>query len=375
MERSGSPVDVARPHLEDLRELVALPGPFLTVVVARPEPIGKAVEATFHEVRHAVAQTPCADQADDVARRVDDLLPGSAGAVVVAEAGRIALVEALDVTPRHPGVHYGALPVLGAVLERRSADIPVVTAIVDRTGADLSWSAPLPGGATAAGRAEVQGEATFIRKVQAGGWSHRRYQQAAEANWEQTAGEVARTIGSTVDDIRARLVILGGDERMVDLVRADLPSQAIDLVRIVPGSRSEDGSDAERDAVAQRWLRTAIASELRLLLARFGEEKGRADRAADGVEGTLAALRESRVDVLLVHDRGGEDDRTACFVPDDPTLVVRTPAELDEFGARDVRVARAVDVAIRAALLTGADVRIVPDAARLDDGIGALLRW
>jgi hypothetical protein len=44
-------------------------------------------------------------------------------------------------------------------------------------------------------------------------------------------------------------------------------------------------------------------------------------------------------------------------------------------GAAQVTAARIVDVAINAALRTGSAVRVVHDAAVLDEGIAAILRW
>jgi hypothetical protein len=41
----------------------------------------------------------------------------------------------------------------------------------------------------------------------------------------------------------------------------------------------------------------------------------------------------------------------------------------------ETQQARMVDIAIRAAILTGAGIRIVPATKRLKDGIGAILRW
>jgi hypothetical protein len=39
------------------------------------------------------------------------------------------------------------------------------------------------------------------------------------------------------------------------------------------------------------------------------------------------------------------------------------------------RQGRLVDAAIRAALATGAGVRVVPNAGPVNDGMGAILRW
>jgi hypothetical protein len=342
----------------------------VTFVAARPDDVAKAVA----DAREALAATTFADHANAVAAAVEGAFPQAEGLTVVVEPDGVVLIEHLDGAPRSPGVRTGSVPMLSSILERRAADLPVVLGMVDRTGADLSWSAPLAAGATGAGSAEVDGPTIHIRKIRGGGWSHRRFQQRAEDAWERTAGEVAEVIASAFEDIGARLVVLGGDQRMVQLVTKALPGPMAAAVREVPGSRAEDGSEDDRDVAAARWVRTAVAEDTVRALELFDQELGQADRAADGLAATLGALRESRVDLLLVHEAAG-DDRTACFVTGEPTLVALTPAELESLGGRGVREGRAVDVAIRSALLTGADVRIVPTTPRLSDGIGAVLRW
>lgn len=374
VERSARTTGTAPSHLDDLRALVARPGPFATVALARPDPGAATVDATAKEVRHAMAATPLTEQADAVATTISGALAHAPGAVVVADGEGVLLVEHLDDAPRWSGVRVGALPVLAPIVERRAGDLPVVTVEVDRTGADVSWSTPLAAGATATGEVEVEGAGPHIRKVHGGGWSHRRFQQRAEEAWEHTARDVAQAVTERATEIGARLVVAGGDDRMVQLVRERVPDELAALVREVPGSRSADGSEEERDAAAERWRRTAVAEDTRAALLRFDQELGQREAAATGWADVLGALREGRVDVLLLHD-GGEDEPTAGFVPDAPSLVARRAAELDQLGHAEVRTARAADVALRAALLTSADVRIVPTTPRLDEGVGALLRW
>jgi hypothetical protein len=369
MERSGQAADLATPHLDDLRALVERRGPFLTLVVSRPDELPKAVA----DARGALTGTPFADRADEVAAVVEAAFPHAEGVTVVVEPDGIALIEHLDAAPRRPGVQVGPVPMVATILERRAADVPVVLGMVDRTGADLSWSSPHPAGATAQGAIEVDGPSIHIRKIRGGGWSHRRFQQRAEDAWERTAGEVAEEIASAFEEIDARLIVLGGDQRMVQLVCKSLPAPIAAAVREVPGSRAEDGSEDDRDVAAARWMRTAVAEDTVRALELYDQELGQADRAVEGLGATLGALRESRVDLLLVHETD-DDARTACFAPE-PTLVAETSSELEDLGALDIREGRAVDVAIRAALLTGADVRIVPSTPRLTEGIGAVLRW
>jgi len=67
-----------------------------------------------------------------------------------------------------------------------------------------------------------------------------------------------------------------------------------------------------------------------------------------------------------------DDGRTAWFGPD-PTQVAMTAGDVRGLGVDAPVEGRLVDVAVRAALGTGAGIRVVPVAP--DGGIGAILRW
>lgn len=80
-----------------------------------------------------------------------------------------------------------------------------------------------------------------------------------------------------------------------------------------------------------------------------------------------------QVEVLLLHD-DPEDGRMAWFGPE-PVHVATSPEDLRAMGVDDPQRGRLGDVLVRAALGTGAGVRILPDAQDLTDGVGAVLRW
>jgi hypothetical protein len=81
------------------------------------------------------------------------------------------------------------------------------------------------------------------------------------------------------------------------------------------------------------------------------------------------------VDVLLVASDDPEDARTAFFGPD-PAVVGATAGDVRALGVDEPVEGRLVDVAMRAALGTGAGVRVVPPgAAGPTGGLGAILRW
>lgn len=77
--------------------------------------------------------------------------------------------------------------------------------------------------------------------------------------------------------------------------------------------------------------------------------------------------------MLLVHDET-DDERRAWSGPD-AVPVAATPELLQDLGITEAESGRLVDVAIRAALSTGAGVRLVPKAGGPTDGLGAILRW
>ncbi len=369
MERSGtnSPVST-RPA--DVLELMNSKGPFLTVWADRPSAEADGRAAANAAVRQASTTMPPA-VLDAVTEALAAALTAAPGAVAVADGSGVRLVEELPSPPRASLSREGELPSLSPVIEHRQADIPFVLVVTDRQGADVYWSGPADTGVTTV---TGDGDQPIHKPRHGGGWAHRRMQQRAENAWEQTSSEVASTLAEVVEQVRPRVITVGGDVRMTQLLRERVPDGVAALLRDVPGSRSEDGSDEHRDAAIRRWVRTAVAEDTVAVLRLFEQEQGQRDRAADGPSDTLAALRESRVDVLLVHD-DPDDARQAWFVDDVPTMVSDDPSLLRSLGHDEPRPARLVDVAIRAALATGAGIRVVPSAGPVTGGLGAILRW
>jgi peptide subunit release factor 1 (eRF1) len=212
-----------------------------------------------------------------------------------------------------------------------------------------------------------------LRKVAPGGWSQRRYQQRAENTWETHARQIAEQVQHASDEVGAEVILVGGDVRAVELLEAHLPERLSRLVEEIPGGRSPDGSEQLVEEAVHRWEKTAAARTTAALLERFREERGQEDRAVDGTDATFSALRRGQVQVLLAHD-DWNDDRRAWYGAD-PEMVATSEPELRDLGVADPRSGRLVDVALRAALGTGAGVWIVPSAGGPRDGIGAVLRW
>jgi len=255
---------------------------------------------------------------------------------------------------------------------------PYVLVVADRAGADFETSV---GGAQPPQRWSVSGPDDDIQRNTRKTPQQRRYLHRAEDSWRHNAAAVARAAAHALERTGARLLIVAGDVRAVQLMRERLPAWVYGTVDIrhIHGSRHADGSQRTRAAAVAEASCSAAAETTSRLLSRFAEQRCHGGLAVDGEAATLTALAQGRVAVLLVapHVAAG---RTAWFGAE--------PAQVRPVGHRPpVEWARPaagplVDVAIRVALLTGAQVRVLApgDPAALAnrtlaDGIGALCRF
>ena len=69
-----------------------------------------------------------------------------------------------------------------------------------------------------------------------------------------------------------------------------------------------------------------------------------------------------------------DDNRTAWFGREAIPVAERA-TDLTDLGVPDAQNGPLVDVAVRAALGTGAGIRMIPGAGGPTGGIGAILRW
>lgn len=371
METSGATPATAV-HAADLAGLVQDAGPFVTLYQSTEAAVENAAQQS--EVRwKSFRDRLAADGAPEaVLERIDPLIADAhhAGAAmaVVASPGGVMHVEHHPV-PVVDRVQWAPLPSLVPLLEWRQDSPAHLVVTADRQGADIV-------GVRREGpdvRREAGGEDEVIRKVNAGGWSQRRYQERAENTWEKNADDVAAQVTRLFERLNARLVVVAGDVRAVTLLREALPQQLVSVLEEVQGGRSADGSGDQIAEQVREVVDRAVRADTDALLEKFREELGQQDRAADGPDDTLLALASAQVDVLLVHD-DIDDMRTAWFGTD-PTAVSRRPDALADMGVDQPTEGRLVDVAVRAALGTGAAIRVVDAGSGPTGGIGAVLRW
>lgn len=247
---------------------------------------------------------------------------------------------------------------------------PYVLVVTDRTGADVTSSA---GGEEAPRTRSITGPDDEIERNAPGGWSQPRYQRRAEDSWRHNARQVAAEVAAEVSNVQAQVLVLSGDVRAVQLLRERLPELPGVHVRSITGSRSPDGSQAARPTRVTEVLEDVEAEQTRELLDEFQSHLDPGRLAVEGPADVIEALSAGRVATLIVstaanaHTSWFGDQATQIYADHRTATTAGTP----------VRTGPLVDVAVRAALLSGASVRIVaPDTAGAPrGGIGALCRF
>ncbi|HTJ76475.1 MAG TPA: Vms1/Ankzf1 family peptidyl-tRNA hydrolase [Acidimicrobiales bacterium] len=374
MERSGVSPRVAV-DTADLAEVVAGPGPFLTVQLATESHVDNAAQRSEQRWKALRDQAAAQGAPDEVLAAVDPVVPdahleGDGLDVVATPAGVLHVEHGPRLADDRDLARWAPLPSLLSLVAWRQRQPGYVTVLVDRQGADLT-------GYRRAGpelHREAGGEDFPIRKPNAGGWSQRRYQERAEHTWERNAADVADQVARLARRVDARLIVAAGDQRAVTLLHDALPAELVERFQVVSGGRSADGSEPLFEEEARVAVELAVNADTDAALEKFREEAGQGDRAAEGVPATLAGLAMAAVDLLLIAPDDPDDARTAWYGPE-PVHVATTADDLRGMGVYAPIEGRLVDVAMRAALGTGAGIRVVEPGAGLDGGMGAILRW
>ncbi|MFL6239101.1 MAG: Vms1/Ankzf1 family peptidyl-tRNA hydrolase [Actinomycetes bacterium] len=305
-----------------------------------------------------------------------DQAPAGGTRVVIASPGQLHLARWLP-TPPDGGddLVVGPLPRLLPLIEAQSMWLPHVVVLTDRAGADVlayTDGDDHPRTATTGDVAPWP-----LHKTGTGGWAAKRFDASVEESWQRSAKDVAGLVEKVARDVDARFVVGCGDERAITLLRQHLPPALADnFVEVAGGGRHADGgSEHVAHRVDEVRLERAAAEHL-AVLARFSEARGQGGGAREGVPDVIAALQSGAVETLLLSDQFDRVEESIVFGPDPLQLAV-DPQELSDMGVERPQRAPLVDVVIRAAIGSGADVRVISSAApdAPSGGIGALLRF
>jgi Bacterial archaeo-eukaryotic release factor family 2 len=370
-------------HQAEIAQVFQADGPFTSVYMDTEADVEQAADRIALRWKNLRGALLAAGVPEGTVAAIDPLVEGShkAGAtlaVIAAGDGPRYSANLPDPPPRETLLRHGPLPDVLPLLAAGQAAVPHVAVLTDRTGAAMAARV-----ADDVARTErVAGRVTpHLHKPQAGGWSQPRFHHRAEAIWESNAQEVADALTRLVDRVRPRFVAAAGDVRALQLLQEQAPKRVREQLRVVGG---EHGTLEAVFAEADKLVTATVEADSRALGGRFAEELGQAaagvegGRAVEGAAATLAALARGQVETLLLTGLFLDDERTAWFGPA-PTDVGADRDALAGLGVPGPVAGRLVDVAVRAALGTGAGVRVLDAADRSGhapgEGLGALLRF
>jgi hypothetical protein len=288
---------------------------------------------------------------------------------IVAAHGEVLAQDASSSPLRRELLRVGSIPSLGPILEWCQHRMTYATVACDHAGADIELvSASDERTTTTAG--DTDRHDPELHKAHGGGWSHRRFEQRVENAWERNARQVLDLLDTLVRDADPKLVLYGGDPHACSLIAEHASATLRPRLHEVSLSRAADGSERHDAHAVGVAVATAVATDTARLLGQLRQNLT-GSLGVEGTTGVLAALTAAQVDTLLVHC-DADDDRVAYLSPD-PLVVGLDEQEVASFGG-ETCAGRVADVAIWAAFLTGAKVRMAPGSP-IDDGMAALLRF
>ncbi len=348
------------------------PGPWTYAYVDGPGPEPQVVEESKRQsVRERLVGlgAPEADAAaveKELSRATG--VPSPSARYVLVRDGRVELDESFAEPRRGPEQFgYGAPPAMLPLLRHHAASARYLVVETGREGADVRLEC-------ATRRApdrelEVEGRDDSLPKVQAGGWSHARYQRHSEEIWKHNQAEVAEAVDRLVLEERPAFVILAGDLRARQLLTERLAPASRELVLEVDAHTRAAGAD---ETVLDEAIDEALLEHLR---GRMSEALDRAaadngSRGATGASAVLEALQQARVETLLLDARLVDSEETLEALDAAPWVAGDGSVDGDTSVAGDAKSLGRVPLAeglARAALLTGATVHVLEEQYEADE--------
>jgi Bacterial archaeo-eukaryotic release factor family 2 len=289
------------------------------------------------------------------------------GLAAFARRGEVAFAAVLPRPPRREISRHARLPHVMPLLAQLPPPLPQVHVRADRSGGEVVAVRPR-GGST---EERVSGPGWPVHKTSVGGWSQARYQRAAEEAWAENAKQLAEAVTSAAAQTGAGLIVVAGDTRARSLLVEQLGTPLRESVVVV--DREVGASSGMVTEVAEQAAQARADSEARSRLEQFRSQLG-TGLAAEGLAGTLAALRDGQASDVLIADDPASTAR--AWVGPEPADVAASRDELAERGIEDMVPDRADAALAAAAAATGAALHFIPDGEQPPpSGVGALLRY
>ncbi|GAA4722209.1 Vms1/Ankzf1 family peptidyl-tRNA hydrolase [Isoptericola chiayiensis] len=385
-----------------LKPLVGHPGPFATVYLDATRSIeagDKNVANRWRSVRRSLAKQGATD---DVLTDLDEAVDrptrvrGPHGRVLIADDEDGVLVDRVlrEPPPVTAGVWH-RVPVLLQAARSADEQVDAVCVAVDRLGADFT---PVGTDGYAAGERETfEAPHDEVSKSSSTSTKRATIESRAEDSWERNAEAVAGEIDRRVADHRPEIVMITGDVRAVNLVKAELGQQAAEVTVEVPGGGRDEGvhQHAFAESVADA-LDSYRERRREQVLADLREGLGRESGAVTSIDDVVQVLARGQVDQLVLSEELADDASRALhawvdgsvealglgglvngrqlWTGPDPLHVAVSRTEIE--GVGELEELPAATALLRAAIGQDAGLVFAPEGSvDLRDGVGATLRW
>lgn len=371
------------PERERLAEILAGSGPWSYAYIdgagTSPQVIEQARERSLRD-RFMEAGVPERDLevlAEALTQRPG--IPSPSARYLLVRDGEVVIDEEFAgarIGPERFG--HGPVPGILPLLRHGDASVRFVVVETGREGAQVRLE-------TAARRTEpavvdVHGRDDSLPKVQAGGWSHARFQRHSEDVWMHNQNEVAEVVDRLVREHAPRFVVVAGDVRARQLLIESLdPASGALVVEVDVHTRADGADDSALEEAISRSLDHRTSQMIDDIRNRSAAGNG--TRSAEGVVPVVHALQQAQVEALLLDARLVDADAVLTALDAQPWVAAPGDDTGEAKPLAEVPVAEAI---ARAAILTGASVVVeedepqAPDAPRNERLVRdplALLRW
>lgn len=331
----------------------------------------KVVELTWREARDDLAgqgaDEPTLRALDEAVQAMPPPV-GRGGHALIAAHGEVLLASELATPPVRPVARWSALPYVLPLVARGHPHVAHLVVRADRVGAQITGVNR--DGAVAERRA-IHGNPDVHEPRPFGTPPQRHVHEHVRERVRQNLTHIAGAVTEVADKVHAELVVLAGETKGRSALRELLPEQ-VKRRTVEVGQSRTDGSDGELDEKLPEFIAGRQDERLNAVLERFTAEIGKPDGlAVQGIDATCAALREAKVDTLVI----GDDGEQTVFAGGDPIEIAVEPDHLYDLGIEPAHQRRADEALPIAALAVGADLLYTGERLDLQDAFGALLRY
>ncbi|WP_125775382.1 Vms1/Ankzf1 family peptidyl-tRNA hydrolase [Antribacter gilvus] len=374
-----------------LHPLIGHPGPFATLFLdATPaaEAGDRDVANRWRAVRKSLAQQGAPE---DVLGAIEEVVlrplwpRGLHGRVVIADGTGVLVDRPVKSPPAVASSTWGPVPALLQAALAADESVELLCVSVDRQGADFVRS-----GVAGKDRWSYEAPHDEIVKSSSPGSSRSNIEARAEDSWERNAEAMAAEIERQVAATRPELVVLTGDVRAVNLVRAELSRTVADrVVEVAGGGRNEGVRAGSFEEHLDDALDSYRERRREQVLAELRQGLGRESGAVTSVDDVVAVLARGQVKELVLAEEFGSAELGADVAGDgrlngrtlwigpDPLHIAGTRGELEDLGVtQGLEELPAAIALVRAAVGEDAGLTFAPEGSvDLIDGVGATLRW